>query len=419
MQRSEEEGLGLFRKAYEQAAERHDRATCRSLLGELERCSLTTVAGQSWRQHYRGRQYHQEYRYGWAEYAYQQVLRENSEETEIRAATWTALARLYFQQGRFGLAERLYRTSLKEWEVLGDPGSLGPVWIGLGEVARYQCRWEEAQNLYQRGVDLLKGHQPEESVLGWAWLNLGVVARILGDWDQAGALFDRAEEHYQRTHNPFGRALAQMYQGRWYHLRGQKVVGLALLWMAQRELYRLGACYEEGIAWRHLGEAYLSQREHRRAARCFQKSLRQFQRLDDRYHLGIVLSGLGNIYCAWGRFSQAQRYYSRSIRIAEEIGNEHALGWTLNDWGMLCHEQGQLAQARQHYERSLAILERHRSHYKKGEVLIHLARLHYQLDQPDQAWKYLHQAQENAQGYGFQDQREALAALESEFLGYS
>jgi tetratricopeptide (TPR) repeat protein len=91
------------------------------------------------------------------------------------------------------------------------------------------------------------------------------------------------------------------------------------------------------------------------------------------------------------------------------------VGWTLNELGNLHQKQGRLTEARQCYERSLTILEGYRSEYKKGQVLINLARLHHQLGQSDQAWEYLHRAEENAQRYGFSDQRSELMALEVEF----
>jgi tetratricopeptide (TPR) repeat protein len=200
-------------------------------------------------------------------------------------------ASLYWSQGRYEEAERLYRRALEGWEEMLGPkhlDTLGAVY-NLARVYWSQGRYEEAERLYQRaleGWEETLGPKHPETLR--TVQNLAIVYWSQGRYEEAERLYRRALD-------------------RWEEMLGPKHPDT------------LGTV--EGLAG-----VYRGQGRYKEAERLYRRSLEGREEALGPKHPDTLrtVEGLAGVYRSQGRYEEAEGLYLRALEGYEEkLGSKH------------------------------------------------------------------------------------------------
>ncbi|SJZ68956.1 AAA family ATPase [Selenihalanaerobacter shriftii] len=122
------------------------------------------------------------------------------------ALRFLGIAKLY--QRNYQASERLFKNSLqifKDAETLGKKYTLGiaVIYNYLGEVKRYERKFEEAINFYRRGISLCKSQNINWG-LGIFHVNAGQVFFELEEYDKARTYFNNSLEIFKKLKTIWG-----------------------------------------------------------------------------------------------------------------------------------------------------------------------------------------------------------------------
>jgi tetratricopeptide (TPR) repeat protein len=237
-----------------------------------------------------------------------------------------SLANCYYSQGRYGDAEPFYMRTLEAMErVLGtDHSNTLTVLINLAALYYDQNRYEEAEPLYRRAVEtlerLLGGEHPDTLT---ALSRLAELYCNQGRFGEAEPLYVQALETSEQTlgadHPDLLAALSNLAslnyrQGR-YEEAGQ-LFGRALDSMERA----LGPEHSNTLRLvNNLGNSYQGQRRFGEAELLHRRAFETSERVLGAEHPEtlIPLISLASLYCNQGRFGDAEPVYRQALESLE------------------------------------------------------------------------------------------------------
>jgi tetratricopeptide (TPR) repeat protein len=200
------------------------------------------------------------------------------------ARTQNLIGTVQFEMGKWSAAEMSFRQASEHFLRLGDVYYLAGVNNNMGIIALNQGRLDEALEIYQQGLDLLK--QRREGAL---------YLRALFEASLGATFIRRGEGETARKHLQRAQDYCQQIEARDFF----------------PELHRLWA--EAALLAGDLGEAVVQAK----------KSLELARELGMRGDEGRTLRVLGQIIAAQGQLDLAVDQLGQSIAILAEVGDEY------------------------------------------------------------------------------------------------
>jgi tetratricopeptide (TPR) repeat protein len=234
------------------------------------------------------------------------------------------------------------------------PWSKAQTMANLGRIAGALGEYEQAWQLLQEGLDILRPTGDQVSVMLYLH-TLGGVVRILGDTEDARRLFQESLDLAETYGYPMGEALALSDLG--------------------------NLAYEEG--------------EYEKAKENFGSSLALSEEIGDSRGRALALASLGRVATALGEYDEARRLYEQGLAITGQSGNRRGMALTMNRLSKVYRLMGDLDQADELCRESRVICQE--IGYRKGAILAQIFRGEVALERED------YQAAET----DFQDGRQA------------
>jgi class 3 adenylate cyclase/tetratricopeptide (TPR) repeat protein len=211
------------------------------------------------------------------------ALRHGGDDAWTRAHASRFLADIELNvQGDHDRAEELFDRALEASRELEDPWAESRTLLMAGWVPYWRGDFESARRLFQRALDIARGH-PERDL--WAearaLTSLTSVISVTGDEVECLALAEEALGLGREMRDPFTVAVAQQSMGN-----------------SLRRMMRL----DEALA-------------------CLEDALRIFRDLDARWEVASALGDRGNVHRLLGRLPEAEADLRETLRISQQIGS--------------------------------------------------------------------------------------------------
>ncbi|UCG23940.1 MAG: tetratricopeptide repeat protein, partial [Chloroflexota bacterium] len=240
------------------------------------------------------------------------------------------------------------------------PWAKGQNLANLGRIDGALGNYEEARQLLQEGVDILR---PLGDYIGiMLYLHtLGGILRILGEAGEARHLFQEGLDLAEIHNYPMGKILA---------------------------LGDLGdLAYAEG--------EYENAREH------FESSLTLSEEIGDSRGRALALTNLGRVATALGEYEEARRLFERGLAITAQSGNRRGTALTLDRLSQVHRLTGDLDQAHELCRKSWEICQE--LGYRKGAILALISRGEMALEREElrAARKDFHDSLQASEDMGF------------------
>jgi tetratricopeptide (TPR) repeat protein len=143
-----------------------------------------------------------------------------------------------------------------------------------------------------------------------------------------------------------------------------------------------------------LGSIHVAQHQWSKAVDRYSQAIEVAGELRDLSRLGKMYSDLGGAYEHLGDLMRARVYSQKAITIHELLNDLLSVARAENNLGLVLIRQGDLEQAREHLDRSLRICEESGVEVGKSYVLLSLAELELNGNDPDRARLRLLQARD-------------------------
>jgi len=237
------------------------------------------------------------------------------------AYTLWNMGRCLAAQGRPAQAIEYHRRALQEFEDLSESiqsakEMMGKVYGELGDFLRNLGQFDEAQQVYENALKILKEVDDHRAV-GVTLGQLGTLALSRGDLQEAARRYTDA----LKTFRAFGEP--QM----------------------------------EAVAWHQLGGVAQEAKEWDEAERCCRESLKLSESQNNLPYMAQTCNQLANVANRAGRLDDAERWYLRTIEIDEKLGNPKELALDYNNLAGLYLSQKRFDEAELYARRAVEIKE--------------------------------------------------------------
>ncbi|SDC95837.1 Tetratricopeptide (TPR) repeat [Glycomyces harbinensis] len=218
---------------------------------------------------------------------------------------------------------------------------------GLGRIAQFRGRWQQAAVHYQTLLRLTDGTDNPEYLRDRAGnhIGLGRIARLQDRWPEAEEHFQTALRLAEATEHAFAESRA--------------LIGLA-------DLARLQGQLDE-------------------ADRLFQQALDIFQNTNDQPVQAIALSGRGAVAREQHRWIEAEDFYKEALRIAQAINDRIAQSIAMRGIGATARAQHNWEEAQAHYQAAIDFADATGDQVGRAMAFEGLARMHTAAERNDEA----------------------------------
>jgi predicted ATPase/two-component SAPR family response regulator/Tfp pilus assembly protein PilF len=257
-------------------------------------------------------------------------------------------------QCKYEQAQAHHQAAKALCEQNGDAWEMALCLSGLGSVAYRQGAYERAMAYYRQGL-AIRQELGDQRGVGHSLNDLGVTTYRMGDYEQA--------------HHLLSESLAVRQGFKDYSNIPPTLNNLGLIadvlgqYEKAKELYQQSLVIrrETGERWgialglNNLGVVSHRLGEYEEARHYHQQSLAICREMDDSRGISNALNNLGLVAEALREFERAERLYREALAIREEIGDRRGIGWSFYHLGYLAHLRGDHAQAEQWLQESLEI----------------------------------------------------------------
>jgi tetratricopeptide (TPR) repeat protein len=274
---------------------------------------------------------------------------------------------------KYAEAEKSYQRALGLHEGLTfldtKPKAMGrsSIYHQLGMVAQGQRKWQQAEEYYQKALEIKIEFKDRYSQAS-TYHQLGIVAQEQRKGQQAEEYSQKALEIYIEFNDRYRQAGA-------YRLLG--IVAQEQRKWQQAEEYSQKALeiyiefkdrYEQAGTYHNLGIVAQVQRKWQQAEEYYQKALEIHIEFKDRYEQGHIYYQLGIMAMDQRKWQQAEEYYQKSLKILIEFNDRYRQAATYHQLGIVAQEQRKWQQAEEYYQKALEICIKFNDRYSQAST---------------------------------------------------
>jgi tetratricopeptide (TPR) repeat protein len=230
-----------------------------------------------------------------------------------QASALTQLAYVARMQRRFEEAVSLIETVHQSQTSADEERAFGYYVLGL--VALDQRDWPKAVD-FSKQAYILWEPANQWRLMGRSLLCRGVALQEMERYSEAITVLEEAIDLFERVHDVFFKAVAQMN------------LGIVYNWLEHQE----------------------------RAISLFLSAEKIFRQVQDRYHLGLVTHNMGLSYRSLRRWAEAKEAYRQSIAIKKELDNIALMIDDMDGLGLVYLAEGNLAEAETIFQEAMSWL---------------------------------------------------------------
>lgn len=274
-----------------------------------------------------------------------------------RIKVLNSLGGIYYVQGEFDRAIRLFQASVDICQDVGEKRALGAAQCNLGIMYYSKGDYPRALDYYKKFMENA-GRIGDRTALAAAYGNMAIVHQEQGQYDLALDLYQKSLDINQEAGDRMAVSMNFGNMGLVYKARGD-LARAAELFTAYRDTAReIG--FKQGVGIAGLNLANITHMEGRpdQAEEHFREVEPLFAEVGDKASLCEVYTGWADLKAArGGDLSEARAMAEKARRMAEELGSTSRQGqveWTLGNLKAL---EGAPLEAAGHYDRALAVFE--------------------------------------------------------------
>ena len=275
-----------------------------------------------------------------------------------------------YRLGHYPQAERLLNQVLEAAQQTSNEYDIALIYSALANTYQEEMRFQEAEQLYRKGISILL-RQPERSlILAIIWRNLASTLAAETDYRGALAALDRASKLVETKRLVDAKLNAEILNGRGIVYFHQGQLGKAKTYLARAAQIVPASMEPQDLSaedvLNNLAHVYQNSGESRKAEQTYKHALELTEmRLGPSHpNVGLTLTNLGNLCIELKRYKEAESYFQRSLQILaqpETVTNEYRLMEALYLLGKTYMKENDPSRAEPMLRRAADIARRHQN----------------------------------------------------------
>ncbi len=292
---------------------------------------------------------------------------------------------------RFDEAVAVATRAVEMAEAGDSPSELVGVRTALGRILSWWGRSADAV----APLEAAAAQTADDGDAARAHLALGIALADVQEYDRAVEALERASALYRSTGEPQGLALALGGLARVSMERGETEAARASYLEAIELCETVGYRYGEGLNEVNLGNLEHSSGRVAEAFDRYETAMAVFRSIGNRRLEAMTSLNAATVLDElFGSDDRAAADAQSALAFLEEVGDERGQAQGLEVLGSLAISAGDLGAAREHLGAGLALARSCGHHWLEVQILITLARLELEADDPDAARRWLAAATE-------------------------
>ncbi|MGI6393538.1 MAG: tetratricopeptide repeat protein [bacterium] len=305
-------------------------------------------------------------------------------EDEGLIETGHLLGSAYKISGKWDLAEKTFRESLKKASDLNKEILVASSMKELGHMLLEKGRYEEASPLLDDAVALyqkLEDVQGEGEVEGFR----GLIHYYKGELDDAIGHFTKKLELAEKIDDKAAKALSYRYLGGVSYYRSDYATALSY-YSKQLEISKeTEDMLNIAVAENNLGLCYSHTNDFKNAAIFYGNALETYKKIGIRQYVCYTSNNLGELKFWLGEYDEARQLFENLLNIASELGMKRHVSIAYNSLGNISRKKRDFIASENFYDKAIAIGEELNVQTILCEYYYEKASLLYEMNRFDEA----------------------------------
>ena len=248
-------------------------------------------------------------------------------------------------------AETMYEKLLG---IMMDDNEIVKVGHSLANVYKIEGKWDLAEKMFKESLERSQ-KIGDDFLIATSMKELANMMLEKGRYDEASPLLDEAEALYQKLDNAKGKCDVEGFRGLIHYYKGE-LDDAVEHFMKKLELAEMiGDKAAKALSYRYMGGVAFYRSDYPKALQHYKNQLKISKENENLLDAAVAENNLGLVYSYINDFKNAVKFYKRALETYKKVGIRQYICYTSNNLGELKYWLGEYEEAKTLLEDQLAI----------------------------------------------------------------
>ena len=248
-------------------------------------------------------------------------------------------------------AEKMYEKLLT---ILKDDATLIKTGHSLANVYKIEGKWDLAEKIFKESLERSQ-QLGDELLIAISMKKLANMMLEKGRYDEASPLLDDAEKLFAKLDDTKGKCDVEGYRGLIHYYKGELDDAVKHFTEKLRLAEILGDKTAKALSYRYMGGVAYYRGDYQKALQHYKNQLKISKENENLLDVAVAENNIGLIYSYLNDFKNAAKFYRRALETYKKVGIRQYICYTSNNLGELKFWLGEYDEARSLFEDQLAI----------------------------------------------------------------
>ena len=248
-------------------------------------------------------------------------------------------------------AEKMYEKLLT---ILKDDATLIKTGHSLDNVYKIEGKWDLAEKIFKESLERSQ-QLGDELLIAISMKKLANMMLEKGRYDEASPLLDDAEKLFAKLDDTKGKCDVEGYRGLIHYYKGELDDAVKHFTEKLRLAEILGDKTAKALSYRYMGGVAYYRGDYQKALQHYKNQLKISKENENLLDVAVAENNIGLIYSYLNDFKNAAKFYRRALETYKKVGIRQYICYTSNNLGELKFWLGEYDEARSLFEDQLAI----------------------------------------------------------------
>ena len=248
-------------------------------------------------------------------------------------------------------AEKMYEKLLG---ILKDDAELIKVGHSLANVYKIEGKWDLAEKIFKESLERSQ-QLGDELLIATSMKELANMMLEKGRYDEASPLLDESEALYEKLGNTKGKCDVEGYRGLIHYYKGELDDAVEHFTEKLRLAEIIGDKSAKALSYRYMGGVAYYRGNYAEALQHYKNQLKMSKENNNLLNVAVAENNIGLVYSYLNDFKNAVKFYKRALETYKKVGIKQYICYTSNNLGELKYWLGEYGEAKTLLEDQLAI----------------------------------------------------------------
>ena len=248
-------------------------------------------------------------------------------------------------------AEKMYEKLLT---ILKDDAGRIKAGHSLANVYKIEGKWDLAEKIFKESLERSQ-QLGDELLIAISMKKLANMMLEKGRYDEASPLLDEAEKLFTKLDDSKGKCDVEGYRGLIHYYKGELDDAVKHFTEKLRLAEIIGDKTAKALSYRYMGGVAYYRGDYQKALQHYKNQLKISKENENLLDVAVAENNIGLIYSYLNDFKNAAKFYRRALETYKKVGIRQYICYTSNNLGELKYWLGEYEEAESLIEDQLAI----------------------------------------------------------------